>query len=75
METLITEALGKIKPTCPVDIVSTRERVEIRSTSNLNRMLGVERQLFEHPVVVGLFNVDLPRFPLFNDLCDKVEPG
>ena len=52
-----------------VGIVSVRPRVEVLNTGSLNSVLCMESQLgTSYPVVIGLFNVCFPRFPISHDL-------
>ncbi len=43
-------------------------RVKVLSTSSPNSLLSIKSQLLEHLVVVRLFNVCFPNFPISHDL-------
>ena len=51
-----------------VSIVCGRSRVKILDTGSLDSLLFVKGQLFQHPVVVRLIDVCVPRFPISHDL-------
>ena len=51
-----------------VIIVSQRSWVEILRTSSLYCLLRMRSQLLEHPVIVGLRDVSVPRFPFSHHL-------
>ena len=57
-------------------IVTTRTRVKVLSTSNMNSLLYMKNQLLEHPVVVRHFNICFPNFPVSHDTrCVETASG